>query len=66
MFSPGEDAIHHLFSRNTHLQFGYAPLLTMFVIYYLLAVWAAGTFVASGIMVPMLLIGGLYGRVLGT
>ena len=40
-------------------------MLTMLVIYYIMACWAAGTYISSGLVVPMLLIGGLYGRMLG-
>lgn len=61
----GEKAIQHLFSRNTHLEFDYAALVTFFVFYFLLACWAAGTQISCGLVVPMLLIGGLYGRILG-
>ena len=64
-FATGEEAIHHLFSRNTHLQLDYAPLALMLVFYFAVACWAAGTHISSGLVVPMLLIGGLYGRMLG-
>ena len=64
-FVTGEDAIKHLYSRNTHLQFNYFPLLTMLLFYYWMACWAAGTYISSGLVVPMLLIGALYGRMLG-
>ena len=46
-------------------QFNYFPLLTMLLFYYWLACWAAGTYISSGLVVPMLLIGALYGRMLG-
>lgn len=65
MFVTGENTIHHLFSRNTHLQFDYFPLFVMLVFYYFLACWSAGTAISSGLVVPMLLIGGLYGRMIG-
>lgn len=64
-FVTGEEAIHHLYSRNTHLQFDYFPLLTMLIFYYWISCWAAGTYISSGLVVPMLLIGALYGRMLG-
>jgi len=64
-FVTGEQAIQQLFSRNTHLEFGYAPLLTFLAIYFILACWASGTHISCGLVVPMLLIGGLYGRILG-
>jgi len=64
-FVTGEHAIQHLFSRNTHLEFDYAPLVIFFLFYFFLACWAAGTQISCGLVVPMLLIGGLYGRILG-
>ncbi len=64
-FGTGEQAVYHLFSKNTHTEFGYASMATMLVIYFLMACWAAGTYISSGLVVPMLLIGGLYGRMVG-
>ena len=61
----GEDAIKHLLSRGTHREFGYKALVTMLVVYFLGAVWAAGSAVASGLFVPMLLIGSCVGRIVG-
>lgn len=37
----------------------------MLVVYFLGAVWAAGSAVASGLFVPMLLIGSCVGRIVG-
>lgn len=64
-FGTGEGAIHHLFSRNTHLEFDYASMVVIIMVYFALACWTAGTAISSGIVVPMLLIGALYGRILG-
>jgi len=64
-FGPGEEAIKHLFSIGTHEQFGCGTLAAFLVLYYFLACWAAGTSISSGLVVPMLLIGGLYGRIVG-
>lgn len=66
LFGTGEEVIHHLFSRGTPLELGYGPLLSVLVLYWSLSCWSAGTFISSGLVVPMLLIGGLYGRVVGT
>jgi hypothetical protein len=38
----GEDAIRHLFSRGTHVEFGYSALLIMLVFYFLGAAWTGG------------------------
>jgi len=61
----GEDAIRHLLSRGTHREFGYAALVVMLVFYFGGAVWAAGSAIASGLFVPMLLIGSCIGRLVG-
>ena len=64
-FINGEKTIQRLFSRDTHTEFGYSVLFTYLAIYFLLACWASGTQVSCGLVVPMLLVGGLYGRILG-
>ncbi len=58
-------AVYHLFSKHTHRQFSYAAMATMLIIYFFMACWSAGTYISSGLVVPMLLIGGLYGRMVG-
>lgn len=64
-FGTGEQAVYHLFSKHTHKQFSYAAMSTMLVIHFFMACWSAGTYISSGLVVPMLLIGGLYGRMVG-
>ncbi len=64
-FGTGEQAVYHLFSKHTHKQFSYASMATMMVIYFFMGCWSAGTSISSGLVVPMLLIGGLYGRMVG-
>lgn len=61
----GEKTIRHLLSRGTHREFGYAALAVMLVFYFCGAVWAAGSAIASGLFVPMLLIGSCVGRLVG-
>lgn len=65
MFGTLENAVKHLFSRDTHLQFGFASLCSTLAIYFVMICWATGTSVSCGALVPMLLVGGLYGRVIG-
>ncbi|XP_066289417.1 chloride channel protein D-like isoform X1 [Branchiostoma lanceolatum] len=65
MFVTGEEAIHHLFSRETHNEFSYGPLFAVLCIYFFLACWTAGSAISSGLVVPMVLIGALYGRIIG-
>ena len=64
-FGTGEQAVYHLFSKHTHKQFSYPAMATMLIIYFFMACWSAGTYISSGLVVPMLLIGGLYGRMVG-
>ncbi|XP_064648875.1 H(+)/Cl(-) exchange transporter 7-like isoform X2 [Lineus longissimus] len=64
-FCQGAMAVKHLFTRTAHYEFGYTSLIAVLIIYFLLACWAAGSSVSSGIVVPMLMIGGLYGRIIG-
>ena len=65
IFTQGETGIHRLFSRKTSAMLGAGELAVVLVVYFFLACWAAGTFVSSGLVVPMLFIGGLYGRIFG-
>ncbi|XP_076448834.1 chloride channel protein C-like [Babylonia areolata] len=65
LFGTTEHAVKQLFTRNTHQMFGYPSLVVGLVFYFLFVCWACGTSVASGILVPMLLIGSLYGRIVG-
>ena len=64
-YGTGEQAVYHLYSKNTHRQFSYTSMACMLVIYFFLSCYAAGTYISCGIVVPMLLIGGLYGRMIG-
>ncbi|XP_048253453.1 chloride channel protein C-like [Haliotis rufescens] len=65
LFGTLETAVKHLFSRGTHVQFGYATLFTAFPYFFLAVCWSSGTSVSCGMLVPMLLIGSLYGRIVG-
>ena len=50
-------AVYHLYSKNTHKQFGYTSMAAMLIIYFFASCWSAGTYISCGIVVPMLLIG---------
>eukprot|EP00051_Salpingoeca_urceolata_P004370 m.64518 g.64518 ORF g.64518 m.64518 type:complete len:418 (+) comp13598_c0_seq1:1431-2684(+) len=65
IFVQGEEAIHHLFTRGTHDEISYGACFLMLFIYFIGACWAAGSAVSSGLVVPMLLIGACYGRIIG-
>ena len=47
-------ALRLLFSRRTHVQFNCDSLLAVLPVYFVLCCWAAGSAVASGIVIPML------------
>ena len=64
-YGTGEQAVYHLYSKNTHKQFSYTAMVVMLIINFFLSCYTAGTFLSCGIVVPMLLIGGLYGRIGG-
>jgi hypothetical protein len=79
----GTDAIVHLMSRDTHLEFGFTSISVFFLarnigprwvlfslpillqIYYFGSAIVAGSCVASGLFVPMLLMGACVGRFWG-
>jgi chloride channel 7 len=63
--SSGQATIHNLFSRGTPRQYGYVSLLVMLLVYFPLACMTSGTAISSGVVIPMLMIGGLYGRLVG-
>lgn len=65
LFLTGDKAIHHLFSRETHLEFNFISLLVVLPSYFFLACWAAGTSISSGVVIPKMFIGGLIGRIVG-
>ena len=60
-----EEAIRHLLTRGTHLEFSFSSLLIMLVVYFLGAAWIASSSVACGLFVPMIFIGSLLGRSFG-
>ncbi|XP_059164918.1 chloride channel protein C-like [Physella acuta] len=65
LFSSKDEAMKTLYLRNSHKMFNYGPLFASLIIYFFMVCWSAGTSVAAGILVPMLMIGALYGRIIG-
>ncbi|KAH1177666.1 chloride channel protein C-like [Mauremys mutica] len=61
----GKRGIMYLFRRGTHEEFGYTSLITALAFYFFLSCWTAGSAVASGLVIPMLYTGALYGRIVG-
>ena len=65
MYVNGEECIKLLFTRKTHYQFTAGPLFALLIPYFILACMTMGSAISSGVVVPMLLIGGCYGRLCG-
>ncbi|NWI10567.1 CLCB protein, partial [Crypturellus soui] len=61
----GKQGITYLFKRGTPGEFGYASLCSALAFYFILSCWTAGSAVASGLVIPMLYTGALYGRIIG-
>ncbi|KAF8068428.1 clcD [Scenedesmus sp. PABB004] len=61
----GDETIKHLLSRGAHRRFGYASLGVMLAWYFVGAALSAGSAIASGLFVPMLMMGALTGRLVG-
>lgn len=65
LFVTGESTVEHLFSRNTQYEFDYASLFSVFLLWFPMACWCAGSAVASGLVVPILIVGAAFGRICG-
>ena len=61
----GENAIRHLYSKGTRGQFQSGALLSFFALYFSFSGYASGAAYASGIVIPMLVMGAITGRLLG-
>ena len=48
-YGTGEQAVYHLYSKNTHRQFSYTSMATMLFIYFFLSCWSAGTYISCGL-----------------
>ncbi|CAD5117652.1 DgyrCDS6405 [Dimorphilus gyrociliatus] len=65
LWGPGEDNIKRLFTRRSAEEISGTSLLLWLPLYFFFATWTAGSSVSSGLVVPMLFIGGLLGRLTG-
>ncbi|XP_041376140.1 chloride channel protein C-like [Gigantopelta aegis] len=65
LFGTLETSVKHLFSRDTQFQFGFPTLFTALPYFFFAVCWSSGTSISCGMLVPMLLIGALYGRIIG-
>ncbi|CAH2285151.1 chloride channel C-like [Pelobates cultripes] len=61
----GKQGIPLLFQRGNHEKFGFPALFTALVLYFGISCWTAGTAAATGLVVPMLYTGALFGRTVG-
>ncbi len=43
----------------------FIPLVVLLIVYHLLATWTYGLMVSSGVFIPSLLIGAIWGRIIG-
>eukprot|EP01059_Diplonema_ambulator_P003889 TRINITY_DN1357_c0_g2_i3.p1 TRINITY_DN1357_c0_g2~~TRINITY_DN1357_c0_g2_i3.p1 ORF type:complete len:860 (+),score=262.60 TRINITY_DN1357_c0_g2_i3:31-2610(+) len=65
MLNSGEHSVRHLFSKGTHGQFNPKELLIYLAVYYIFAACSSGSTFATGIVIPMLVIGSVIGRLCG-
>ena len=65
MFKSGFNTVRLMMTRATFHHFLPMNLGLVFVIYFLLVIWSAGTAVSSGIFIPMMYCGSLFGRMFG-
>lgn len=61
----GKETIRHLFHRRSVDEFPAGDVLLFFLLYFGFACWASGTFVATGLVVPTLVMGATFGRLFG-
>ncbi|XP_065175744.1 chloride channel protein B-like isoform X2 [Sycon ciliatum] len=62
LYTTGEAAVKRLLSRGTHLQFSEKPLVGILILYSFFACITAGSAISTGLVIPMLFIGSIYGR----
>ncbi|XP_069816153.1 chloride channel protein D-like isoform X2 [Dendropsophus ebraccatus] len=61
----GKHGIMLLYQRGTHEKFGLPPLFIALIFYFIISCWTAGTAAATGLFVPFLYTGALFGRIVG-
>lgn len=61
----GKGNIRHFFTRRTADEFPASVIFVYFVVYFFSALYTSGTFVSSGLVIPMLVIGSTVGRLFG-
>jgi H+/Cl- antiporter ClcA len=61
----GKSTIRHMFTRRTVEEFPAGIVFVYLIVYAVFACYTSGTFVASGLVVPTLVIGSTFGRLFG-
>ena len=64
-FTSQSGAVRHLLSRSTRHEFSVVALIIFYLTFFILAMYSSGAAVAGGLLVPLLLIGASYGRLVG-
>ncbi|CUE72834.1 voltage-gated chlorine channel protein, putative [Bodo saltans] len=60
-----KQTIRHLFNRETVSEFPAGDVFLFFLVYTVFACLSSGTFIASGLVVPLLCMGATFGRLFG-
>lgn len=60
-----KETVRHLFTRQTVDQFPAGVLIFFFLLYFCMSVYASGSAVATGLVIPMLVNGATVGRLFG-
>ena len=64
LFKTPEGGLHAMLHGDLHY-WSMGPLIALLVVYHLLATWTYGLSVSSGVFIPSLLIGAVWGRIVG-
>ncbi|KAL5717624.1 hypothetical protein ACHQM5_010605 [Ranunculus cassubicifolius] len=65
LHSANDDAVRNIFSTSTPTEFQPITLVIYFALYCILGIFTFGIAVPSGLFLPIILMGGAYGRLLG-
>jgi len=65
MQGSGTGYLNKLWSRGSFFMFEWSSCLAVFIVYFFMTIWTAGSAISGGIFVPILVSGGLLGRALG-
>lgn len=63
-FIPAKNSLSLLYARTQHV-FSIRSLIIFTPVYFLLVLWTAGLPMAAGLFIPMMLLGGSFGRLFG-